>query len=54
QADVQRAAMWHAISDTQRENRELRLQLVEERRAWFDLIEIVESIRRGQEPKGDV
>ncbi|GKA41156.1 hypothetical protein Tco_0733749 [Tanacetum coccineum] len=31
--DVQRSAMWHAISDTQRENQELRLKIVEERRA---------------------
>ncbi|GKC89339.1 hypothetical protein Tco_1149988 [Tanacetum coccineum] len=36
------------------ENRELRLQITEERRARLDLAEIVDSIRRGQEPRGDV
>ncbi|GJX75205.1 hypothetical protein Tco_0313800 [Tanacetum coccineum] len=36
------------------ENRELRLQIVEERRARLDLAEIVASMRRGQEPRGDV
>ncbi|GJR50212.1 APOBEC/CMP deaminase [Tanacetum coccineum] len=54
QTDAQRAALWHAISDTQRENRELRFQIVEERRARLDLAEIVDSMRRGQEPRGDV
>ncbi|GKC26224.1 hypothetical protein Tco_1033518 [Tanacetum coccineum] len=54
QTDAQRAALWHAISDTQGENRELRLQLAEERRARLELAEIVDSMRRGQEPRGDV
>ncbi|GKC60920.1 hypothetical protein Tco_1088518 [Tanacetum coccineum] len=36
------------------ENRELRLHLAEERRARLKLVEIVDSIRRGQEPRGDV
>ncbi|GKB63503.1 hypothetical protein Tco_0919689 [Tanacetum coccineum] len=54
QTDAQREALWHAISDTQRENHELRLQIVKERRAWLDLDEIIDSMRRGQEPKGDV
>ncbi|GKE70438.1 hypothetical protein Tco_1528510 [Tanacetum coccineum] len=54
QTDAQREALWHAISDTQRENHELRLQIVEERRARLDLDEIIDSMRRGQEPKGDV
>ncbi|GKA25576.1 hypothetical protein Tco_0711685 [Tanacetum coccineum] len=54
QANAQRAALWHAISDTQRENQELRLQIAEERRARLDLAEIVDSMRRGQEPRGDV
>ncbi|GKC19595.1 hypothetical protein Tco_1021745, partial [Tanacetum coccineum] len=52
--DTHRAAMWHAISDMQRENQELRLQITEERCAWLDLAEIVDSMRRGQEPRGDV
>ncbi|GJU88467.1 hypothetical protein Tco_1300890 [Tanacetum coccineum] len=44
----------HDVSDTHGENQELRLQLVEERRARLELAEIVNSIRRGQEPQGDV
>nr|GEU73680.1 ribonuclease H-like domain, reverse transcriptase, RNA-dependent DNA polymerase [Tanacetum cinerariifolium] len=54
QTDAQRAALWHANSDTQMENQELRLQIIEERRARLDLAEIVDSIRRGQEPRGDI
>ncbi|GKC31100.1 hypothetical protein Tco_1038394 [Tanacetum coccineum] len=54
QTNAQRAALWHAISDTQGENRELRLQLAEERRARLELAEIVDSMRRRQEPRGDV
>ncbi|GJW23059.1 hypothetical protein Tco_0033681 [Tanacetum coccineum] len=54
QTDAQRAALWHVISDTQGENRELRLQLTEERRVRLKLAEVVDSMRRGQEPKGDV
>ncbi|GJZ09554.1 hypothetical protein Tco_0543837 [Tanacetum coccineum] len=50
QPDAQRAALWHAISDMQGENRDLRLQLVEERRARLELAEVVDSMRRGQEP----
>ncbi|GJY55672.1 hypothetical protein Tco_0454787 [Tanacetum coccineum] len=48
------AALWHAIGDTEIENQELRLQITEERHAWLDLVEIVASMRRGQEPRGDV
>nr|GEV32807.1 ribonuclease H-like domain-containing protein [Tanacetum cinerariifolium] len=33
QTDAQRETLWHAISDTQMENRELRLQIIEERLA---------------------
>ncbi|GJU44597.1 hypothetical protein Tco_1201863 [Tanacetum coccineum] len=54
QTDAQRAALWHAISDTQMENRELRLHIAEERRARLDLAEIINSMRREQEPRGDV
>ncbi|GKE57344.1 hypothetical protein Tco_1496529, partial [Tanacetum coccineum] len=54
QTDAHRAALWHAISDTQMENQELRLQIAEERRARLDLADIVDSMRRGQEPRGDV
>ncbi|GKD32406.1 hypothetical protein Tco_1247915 [Tanacetum coccineum] len=52
--DAQRAALWHAISDTQGENLELRLQLTEERRAQLELAKVVDSMRRWQEPRGDV
>ncbi|GKE71251.1 hypothetical protein Tco_1529323 [Tanacetum coccineum] len=38
----------------QMENRELRLQITEERRARLDLAEIVDSMRSGQEPRGDM
>ncbi|GJR49661.1 hypothetical protein Tco_1400182 [Tanacetum coccineum] len=54
QTDAQRAALWHAISDTQTKNWELRLQIIEERRARLDLAKIVDSVRRRQEPRGDV
>ncbi|GJV62940.1 hypothetical protein Tco_1473768 [Tanacetum coccineum] len=54
QTDAQRAALWHAISDTHGENQELRLQLTEERRAWLELAKVVDSMKRGQEPIGDV
>ncbi|GJY56379.1 hypothetical protein Tco_0455494 [Tanacetum coccineum] len=54
QTDAHRAALWHAISDTQMENRELRLEIAEERRVRLDLAEVVDSMRRGQEPRGDV
>ncbi|GJU13642.1 hypothetical protein Tco_1136038 [Tanacetum coccineum] len=51
QTDAQRAALWYAISDTQIENQELRLQIAEERRARLDLAEIVDSMRRGRSPE---
>ncbi|GKC23259.1 hypothetical protein Tco_1025409 [Tanacetum coccineum] len=54
QTDAQRATLWHAISDTQMENQDLGLQIAEERRARLDLAEIVDSMRRGQESRGDV
>ncbi|GJZ84112.1 hypothetical protein Tco_0649451 [Tanacetum coccineum] len=54
QTDAQRAALWHAISDTQGKNQELQLQLAEERRAQLELAKIIDSMRRGQEPRGDV
>ncbi|GKE29663.1 hypothetical protein Tco_1445047 [Tanacetum coccineum] len=54
QKNAQRAALWHAVGDTQMENWELRLQIAKERRARLDLAKIVASLRRGQEPRGDV
>ncbi|GKF91141.1 hypothetical protein Tco_0274842, partial [Tanacetum coccineum] len=53
QTDAQRAALWHAISDMQGENQDLRLQLAKERRAQLELAEVVNSMRRRQEPKRD-
>ncbi|GJU06460.1 RNA-directed DNA polymerase, eukaryota, reverse transcriptase zinc-binding domain protein [Tanacetum coccineum] len=52
QTGAQRATLWHAISDVQGENRDLRLQLAEERCARLELAEIVDAMRRWQEPKG--
>ncbi|GKB12212.1 hypothetical protein Tco_0846135 [Tanacetum coccineum] len=52
QTDTQRAALWHAINDIQGENQDLRLQFAEERRARLELAEVVNSMRRGQEPRG--
>ncbi|GJV36534.1 hypothetical protein Tco_1409011 [Tanacetum coccineum] len=54
QTDAQRAALWHVISDTQMENQEWRLQITEARHARLDLAKSVASMRRGQEPRGDV
>ncbi|GKA90779.1 hypothetical protein Tco_0812649 [Tanacetum coccineum] len=51
QTDAQREAIWHAISDVQGENQDLRLQLAEERRARLELAEVVDGMRRGQEPE---
>ncbi|GJX58382.1 hypothetical protein Tco_0289772 [Tanacetum coccineum] len=51
--DAQRASLWHVISDMQGENWDLRLQLAEKRRVRLELDEVVDSIRRGQEPRGD-
>ncbi|GKA47552.1 hypothetical protein Tco_0740435, partial [Tanacetum coccineum] len=50
-------AVWEEIfsqkyRDVQGENWDLRLQLSEERRARLELAEIVDGMRRGQEPKG--
>ncbi|GJT64921.1 hypothetical protein Tco_1016401 [Tanacetum coccineum] len=45
QTDAQRAALWHAISDTQMDNKEMQLQITEERRARLDLTEIVDIMR---------
>ncbi|GKE07598.1 hypothetical protein Tco_1399616, partial [Tanacetum coccineum] len=53
QMDAHRAALWHAISDMLGENRDLRLQLAKKRRARLELAEVVDSMRRGQEPRGD-
>ncbi|GKD50755.1 hypothetical protein Tco_1279731 [Tanacetum coccineum] len=44
-------AIWRPVLAVEREPR-LRLQLAEERRARLELAEVVDSIRRGQEPRG--
>ncbi|GKE73829.1 hypothetical protein Tco_1535870, partial [Tanacetum coccineum] len=51
QTDAHISALWHVISDMQGENRDLRLQLAEERRVRLELAEVVDSMRRGQEPR---
>ncbi|GKD06050.1 hypothetical protein Tco_1181024, partial [Tanacetum coccineum] len=52
QTDAQRAVLWHAISNLLGENQDLRLQLAEERHARLELAEVVDGMRRGQEPRG--
>ncbi|GJZ69656.1 hypothetical protein Tco_0633206 [Tanacetum coccineum] len=52
QTDAQRATLWHAVSDVQGENWDLRLQLADEIRARLKLAEVVDGMRIGQEPKG--
>ncbi|GJW79012.1 hypothetical protein Tco_0140694 [Tanacetum coccineum] len=39
-------------SDVHGDNQDLRLQLAEERRARLELAEVVDGMRRGQEPRG--
>ncbi|GJS38937.1 hypothetical protein Tco_0563980 [Tanacetum coccineum] len=47
----QRAALWHAIYDIQRENHDLRMQLAEERREQLQLADHVTRMERRQESK---
>ncbi|GKC79709.1 hypothetical protein Tco_1130483 [Tanacetum coccineum] len=55
QTDAQKAALWHALEIYKLVNQELDYRYVEEEAfAWLDLAEIVASMRRGQEPGGDV
>nr|GEV04731.1 hypothetical protein [Tanacetum cinerariifolium] len=51
QTDAQRAALWHAIYDIQRENHDLRMQLTEERRERLELVDRVARIEKRQESK---
>nr|GEZ68730.1 hypothetical protein [Tanacetum cinerariifolium] len=53
QTDAQRAALWHAIYDIQRENHDLRRQLSEERRERLELTYHVARMERRQEFRGD-
>ncbi|GKC46651.1 hypothetical protein Tco_1064373 [Tanacetum coccineum] len=54
QTNAQRVALWHAISDVHGENQDLRLHLAEERHARLELAEVVDGMKRGQEPRGGV
>ncbi|GJT92856.1 hypothetical protein Tco_1081701 [Tanacetum coccineum] len=49
-------ALWRPMLalESWAENQELRLQLAKESRARLELAEIVDSMRRGKEPQGDV
>nr|GEU95086.1 hypothetical protein [Tanacetum cinerariifolium] len=46
QTDAHRVALWHAMSDTQRENHDLRMQLVEERHKRLELADCVARMER--------
>ncbi|GKB24106.1 hypothetical protein Tco_0863507 [Tanacetum coccineum] len=49
----QRAALWHAIYDIQKENQDLRRQLAEERHERFELADCVARMERRQESGGE-
>nr|GEY89476.1 hypothetical protein [Tanacetum cinerariifolium] len=49
QTNAQRAALWHAIYDIQRENHDLRRQIVEERRDQLELTDRVARMERRHE-----
>nr|GEY15334.1 hypothetical protein [Tanacetum cinerariifolium] len=51
QNDAQRAALWHAIYDTKRENHDLRMQLAEERHERLELANRVARLERIHESK---
>ncbi|GKE40439.1 hypothetical protein Tco_1463844 [Tanacetum coccineum] len=51
ETDAQRAALWHAIYDIQRENHDLRMQLSEERRERLELAYHVARMERRQESR---
>ncbi|GKD74738.1 hypothetical protein Tco_1333020, partial [Tanacetum coccineum] len=53
QTDAQRAALWHAIYDIQRDNQDLRRQLAEERRERLKLTDRVARMERRQESEGE-
>ncbi|GKD18397.1 hypothetical protein Tco_1207555 [Tanacetum coccineum] len=53
QTDTQRAALWHAICDTQRENHDLKMQIVEERHDRLELTDGVARMKRRQESRGE-
>ncbi|GJT37994.1 hypothetical protein Tco_0937859 [Tanacetum coccineum] len=51
QTDAQRAALWHAIYDIQRENHDLRMQLAEERHKRLELANRVARIEMRHESR---
>nr|GEY11943.1 hypothetical protein [Tanacetum cinerariifolium] len=51
QTDSQRAALWHAIYDTQRENHDLRMQLAKERCERLELAIRIAGMERRQESR---
>ncbi|GJX65932.1 putative reverse transcriptase domain-containing protein [Tanacetum coccineum] len=53
QTDAQRAAMWHAIYDTQRENHDLRMQIAEERHERLELTDRVARMEGRRESRGE-
>nr|GEW31304.1 hypothetical protein [Tanacetum cinerariifolium] len=53
QTDAQRAALWHAIYDIQRENHDLRKQITKERHEQLELTNRVARIERSQESRGE-
>nr|GEU57264.1 hypothetical protein [Tanacetum cinerariifolium] len=53
QTDAQRAAMWHATYDIQRENHDLRRHLGEERRERLEPTYRVAKIEKRQESRGE-
>ncbi|GKE01003.1 hypothetical protein Tco_1388986, partial [Tanacetum coccineum] len=53
QTDAQRAALWHAIYDIQRENHDLRRQIAKERREQLELTDHIDRMERRQESGGE-
>nr|GEZ42534.1 hypothetical protein [Tanacetum cinerariifolium] len=51
QTDAYRVALWHTMLDTQRENHDLRMQLVEDRRNRLELADRVARIERRLESR---
>nr|GEZ06997.1 hypothetical protein [Tanacetum cinerariifolium] len=53
ETDAQRAALWHAIYDVQRENYDLRMQLAEERHERLEFLDRVARMERRHESRGE-
>ncbi|GKE24647.1 hypothetical protein Tco_1436159 [Tanacetum coccineum] len=52
--EQERVAVTFGVIWRPMENQELRLQIAKERHARLDLAEVINSMRRGQDPRGDV